>query len=177
MEQAQLLLGAGLPELGPGPRANRFSKAELAQHLIEFIGQNRLLNSAEQLVRALALLWHDYLDESHSISQQIHNADGSFVHGIMHRREPDYSNAKYWFHRVGTHAAFPALAERVQALPVENGLSALKADLVAGGRWDPFALVDACEEAAGRGPDDPAVEFLQRVQRAEFETLLEFFCG
>ena len=44
----------------------------------------------------LAGLWVrvDFLDESHSISQENHNPTGSFWHGILHRREPDYENAK-----------------------------------------------------------------------------------
>ena len=47
----------------------------------------------------LAGVWllHDYLDESHTISQRIDTPSGSFWHGIMHRREGDFSNAKYWF--------------------------------------------------------------------------------
>ena len=37
-------------------------------------------------------LWllHDFLDESHSLSQEITTDTGSYWHGIMHRREPDY---------------------------------------------------------------------------------------
>ena len=59
----------------------------------------------------LAGLWlrFDFLDESHSISQEIKTTTGSFWHGIMHRREPDYENAKYWFHRVGEHPVFAPL--------------------------------------------------------------------
>lgn len=50
-------------------------------------------------------LYVDELDRSHAISQNIHDATGSFWHGIMHRREGDFSNSHYWFHRVGAHPA------------------------------------------------------------------------
>src|SRR3954470_162325 len=32
-------------------------------------------------------LWHDWLDESHTISQSLHSSTGSLWHAIMHRRE------------------------------------------------------------------------------------------
>src|SRR5262245_6497073 len=53
--------------------------------------------------RAGLWLRFNYLDESHKISQDIDTPEGSFWHGILHRREGDYDNAKYWFRRVGTH--------------------------------------------------------------------------
>ncbi|MCH7686784.1 MAG: hypothetical protein IH899_08905, partial [Planctomycetes bacterium] len=67
-------------------------------------------------VKAGLLLIHDYLDESHTLSQSIqgegrHSA-GDYWHAIMHRREPDDSNSKYWFRRVGEHPIFAALAEQ-----------------------------------------------------------------
>src|SRR4051794_32254466 len=49
---------------------------------------------AELLVAGL-WLWHDWLDESHRISQRVETADGSYWHAIMHRREGDFSNSKY----------------------------------------------------------------------------------
>src|SRR5687767_14149334 len=42
----------------------------------------------------LSAVWllYDSLDDSHTISEGIDTPSGSFWHGIMHRREGDYSN-------------------------------------------------------------------------------------
>src|SRR5690554_1595201 len=48
-------------------------------------------------------LYIDELDRSHTISQRMHDATGSFWHGIMHRREGDFGNSHYWFRRTGDH--------------------------------------------------------------------------
>ncbi len=50
-------------------------------------------------------LWHDWLDQSHTLSQSISSSTGSFWHAIMHRREGDFSNSKYWYAKCGGHAA------------------------------------------------------------------------
>ena len=49
-------------------------------------------------------------DESHELSQGIEPGEGSYWHAILHRREPDYSNSKYWLRRVGGHPIFADLA-------------------------------------------------------------------
>src|ERR1700733_10019050 len=54
-------------------------------------------------------LWHDGLEESHAISQGLHSATGSFWHAIMHRREGDFSNSKYWYARCRTHPILAAM--------------------------------------------------------------------
>ena len=115
-ELLSLLETPDLPSLGSNLRASREELGTLNAQIDASLQKVKLDRTAQNLIRAVVLLWHDHLDGSHSLSQEIHNADGSFVHGIMHRREPDYGNAKYWFRRVGQHAAFSELVSRTSVL-------------------------------------------------------------
>jgi len=153
-----------LPALGPEQRASVKSIAALGQ-AVDALG---LGSSTSNLARSAALLWHDHLDASHDVSQDLLSADGSFLHGIMHRREPDYPNAKYWFRRAGDHPCYPGLAGQVAAYLGVTGNEALAKRLVPGGQWDPFTFVDAVESAMHNGQH---VDALQNVQRLEFESL------
>ena len=159
-----------LPGLGPEVRSSAQTSAALGQ-AVDALG---LGGAAAGLAKAAALLWHDHLDESHTVSQDIGSADGSFLHGIMHRREPDYSNAKYWFHRVGDHPCFSALASAATDYLDAAGDEALTKRLAPDGHWDPFAFVDAVEAAVHYG-NPGEIESLQHVQRIEFETLAQSF--
>ena len=92
------------------------------------------------------------LDRSHTISQDMGSNNGSFWHGIMHRREGDFGNAKYWFRRVGQHPVFDQLTQ------------------LSGGSYnDPFEFVDQCSRAK-RGSDD--YQQCQRLQWLEWQALM-----
>jgi hypothetical protein len=128
----------------------------------------------------LAGLWqvNDFLDESHSQSQSIEgegrDRNGDYWHGIMHRREPDWWNSKYWFRRVGQHPCFDelgALAE--QALNECSSAVATKWQDRCGtpGTWDATAFVDLCEKAA-TGQDRALAQAARRIQWAEMLLLL-----
>jgi hypothetical protein len=169
------LLTGGLPDLGPGPRSGAMPQAELGKVLGLLLGDADLPAVSQKLIRALVLLWHDHLDAAHAISQDIENADGSYVHGIVHRREPDYGNAKYWFRRVGQHAAFPVVAERVAGLLESQEEHSLQKELMSVGEWDAFAFIDLCQKASGRAAEKGLAEQLKQIQAIEFEVLLERF--
>lgn len=93
-------------------------------------------------------LYVDHLDNSHRISQAIDNPTGAFWHGIMHRREGDFSNSHYWFRRAASH---PAIA------------------LIAG--YDPHRFIDDVEQAHRNGTQ-PAE--LIEPQRREWAGLYEW---
>ena len=171
----QLLATPEPPELGPGPRAGVRSQPELNTALEGLFRAMKLQPPNQQLVRALVWLWHDHLDASHTISQGIESPDGSFVHAMMHRREPDYSNSKYWWRRVGKHSCFPEIARRVADWLKAKGERDLVAKLAPRGEWDAFAFVDACEAAAALPASDERVGVLREIQRIESEVLLEYF--
>ena len=170
-QMKQLLVTDDPAELGPGPRAGVLSEADLNAKLNSLLPETKVSSTRQHLVRSLLLLWHDHLDASHTISQGIENADGSFVHAIMHRREPDAWNAKYWWRRVGNHPAYPEVARRVGEL-LSKGKSDLARRLLPGGQWDASAFVDACEAAR----DESLIRTLREIQRIETEVLLEYFC-
>ena len=104
------------------------------------------------------LIWNGDFHTAHPIAQALDSADGSYWHGIVHRMEADYWNAKYWFKRVGEHAVPPKLAQLPEAKP-----------FLTGGKWNAAAFVDACERVSGQSLNDA---LLRKLQLAEIKTLL-----
>jgi hypothetical protein len=171
----KLLATADPPELGPGPRSGVRAETALREELDTILRDGSLYPTSGDLIRSLVLLWHDHLDSSHTISQSIETSDGSFLHAIMHRREPDYWNSKYWWRRAGKHPCFAELGKRVAALLDSRNESELRTRLISHGGWDACAFVDVCETAAREAKASNRVELLREVQRIETEVALEYF--
>lgn len=125
----------------------------------------------------LALLWlrFDFLDEAHKIVQEIENRAGSFGHAIVHRRDGDYSNSKYWLRQAGEQAIFPALAQFCGEMSSPE-FAQPASRLVTGAGWNAGAFVDLCSAAmASRAPCQSAasVAWLEQLQAREWELFFD----
>ncbi len=123
--------------------------------------------------RSALWLYHDYLDTSHTISQGITTETGSYWHAIMHRREPDYPNSKYWFGRAGDHSVFPAIREAAAGIAATaTSLPDSATFLTTQSAWDPYAFVDLCKAANfGRTPVE---DLCRQIQQREWEILFDY---
>ncbi len=133
-------------------------------------------------VTAGLLQLHDFLDESHQHSQAIEgqgtHRSGDYWHGIMHRREPDYSNARYWFRRVGRHPVFKDLAPLADAVlkdSTDPQSSRWQSRLRTSRDWDPLAFVDLCE-ACAKDEAAPLAQATRQIQWTEMLLLLRHCC-
>ena len=150
---------AALPPLDAGyPDKNVYD--ELRRLSVKNAFENKLVDDDSMAQCCIAGLWllHGYLDQSHQISQQVGSSTGSYWHGIMHRREGDYGNSKYWFRRVGNHVIWEQLAQ--------------DAVIFKDSAWNPYRFVDLCEEFAGTGTD--VEKSLQEAQMREWELLFAY---
>lgn len=159
--------------LGPGS-PNVAVKDELQKLSVDRAFEGREVADRDMAEAAIAGVWlyHDYLDESHRISQGIKTPTGSYWHGIMHRREPDYPNAKHWFGRAGDHPVFRPLREDAVVL-AEQARDSRAASIAQAAEWDPFAFVDLCAEATQ--DDNGALRDLcMKIQMREWWLLFEY---
>lgn len=118
-------------------------------------------------------LGYNFLDESHSISQDIGTSEGSYWHGIMHRREGDFGNAKYWFRRAGKHPIQNSMTPFVEELRSIKQPKSTFGNLFDGGVWSPALFVDQCEKAS-QGTDENTESFLREVAHHEWKLLFDY---
>ena len=76
----------------------------------------------QNLPLALAGLWWDAKGDwnrAHGCAQEQDDAAGAAVHAYLHRKEPDLSNARYWYNRAGRTPATGPLDQEWNALVAE----------------------------------------------------------
>ena len=127
--------------------------------------------SEAQCAVAALWLWHDYLDVPHEIVQSVNEPSGSYWHGVVHRRERDFSNAKYWFARAGEMVIGDTIAARaddlLRTLPADKTLFRLTAN-----GWNPGAFVDLVSGIADK-PTDPRSPLAVSLQQIEWQVMFD----
>ncbi len=183
---AELIAPAFLPPLGPG-QPNTQYHTKLLDLRIETAFP--AVHDRDMANCCLAGVWllHGFLDESHKISQDIDTIYGSYWHGLMHRREPDFGNAKYWFRRVGRHpvftcsrlqhdAGFMAMMTSNAWVDLRRELGLLPAETLnftcTPRPWDPFAFIDLCEISLEKQTYEQSL--CVQIQRHEWDVLFEY---
>jgi hypothetical protein len=137
-ESELMPLGPGCPRLAVQPRLEALSVTKICM--------------------AGLWLYFNFLDQSHIISQNIHTPEGSFWHAIMHRREPDAWNSKYWWQRVREHPVLDQLRYWAPTIGYQF--------------TTPVEFVDFCERVRDTGSSDEVLA--QQVQLLEWQLLFDY---
>jgi hypothetical protein len=139
-------------------------------------------NEHTRAIQAGLYLWNENLEPSHVISQEITSPTGSYWHGLIHRMEGDFSNAKYWFTDARHHPISTQLVtglrgylsgQQLAELDNETLRSKLEV-LVASPVWNPAVFVDAVELQLMHVQDSRADEWLRQIQYLEMKLLLNY---
>lgn len=154
-----------------GGEPNRRARNMLAALDYDSLCVPHRLGNASAARACIAGLWlrHNFLEDAHVISQALEDADGSFWHAIMHRREPDAANAAYWFRRVGAHPIDADLRAAAANLAETTPCDSRAGFLVTQPQWNALAFIDLCE--IYRGTQSSTELLCQRVQLCEWNLL------
>lgn len=115
------------------------------------------------LVRGGLLYAVDAIDEAHVVFQNVPGDFGAYWHGMVHRREGDFDNARYWFRRAGALPVFATL---------HRAASGVSADMARQGQWDPYLFTGQCEQC--RFGASEIEKELSALQRIEFDALFDY---
>ncbi len=130
------------------------------------------------LVQSALYIYFDCFEEAHQIAQDHEGLPGNWLHAVLHRREPDAGNSKYWYHRVSAPsevlAGIGKEALEVMGKNPPAEVSPLFHEISESGKWRSEAFVDACEKVRKKDSTSPAYKVLAEIQGAEWRGLLGF---
>jgi hypothetical protein len=111
--------------------------------------------------RSLLLLAAGDVDRAHRMVQEISTADAAYIHGVIHRIDDDFNNARYWFRGARMHPAGAEMYRRAAACSPTVARHSI---------WDPVLVTDMVETSRTAG----VTEELRLILTIEFEELLQF---
>lgn len=149
-----------------GPVINRGVQGDI-EELIKIVDRSIAAGSMRDCLHAGLWLLADDLDRAHRICQDVETPHGSAWHAIVHRREGDFWNSKYWWRRAGgvKFENFAATLRTRLAAPAPNIAAWLDSS-----RYDAAGFVDLVERFADRAD---LRDQLVAVQRLEWAALFE----
>ncbi len=155
-----------------------------AKHLLDDVAPEQLFPDPKAMpgrdkarcVLSALWLWHDWLDECHTICQAVHTAEGSFWHAVMHRREGDFSNSKYWYAKCAGHPVLAAIAANAADVLHKQPADKQLLRLTFSGTWNPNAFVDLVESVHEAPETDPKRQAAVALQQIEWRLLFDYCC-
>lgn len=174
-ESVQGLVANKLPELGE-ERCSPEIELRLDALSPSSLFAEGAVNNEDAALCCMSAIWllQGGLGQSHEISQHIPSREGSFWHGIMHRREGDFSNAKYWFRQVGNHHTFATIVTRVRkVVEAEQEPATAKLAEKLTRDWQPGLFVDLCQQAMQKN-DSNLTRLCRQIALAEWEVLFAY---
>jgi hypothetical protein len=109
------------------------------------------LLAVNPVVAAGLHLLNDDLNTAHRLAQEQEGTTADYWHAIVHRREGDFMNSRYWYRQLGTHPVFHEMKQQYT-------------------KWDPDWFVGAC--SVGKEKDLEAMQILE--MRLVLESLVTF---
>ena len=128
-----------------------------------FAGAPLLSAAPVGLVRAGLFYYHNALDDSHKQAAKDEGDAAAYWHGMVHRREGDFENARYWMRRAGEQPVFQEMHSRASDAAPQMGRQ---------GHWDPFLFIHLCEQYK-YGETEYKKE-IGHLQRVEFEVMFDY---
>jgi hypothetical protein len=141
-----------------------------ARRVLNSLKPAALFPNVKEPAAAMAGLWLYFscYEEAHKLADASKTPEGALWHGILHRQEPDYGNAAYWFGRAGPHETFPDTARAASGI-----LNQIPDAEFRVGRWDPYSFIAFCERAAAQ-PGTSQERAAREIQRAEWQILFDY---